>query len=136
MKQYKERITNKYKNLQGKPIRNIQGVKHKYNMYRYVYKINLTQKFDYKRKEVDKELLHSAFIDKPYIGLEGREYTMLINNVVYYLNLSFNVPSTQQYKEGMLYKSLNEESYGSLSKELFYTLQHISKYVHKIQVTL
>ena len=46
MKQYKERITNKYKNLQDKPIRNIQGVKHKGNMYRYVYKINLTQKFD------------------------------------------------------------------------------------------
>ena len=91
MKQHKERITNK----------------HKYNTYRYVYKINLTQKFDYKCKEVDKELLHNTFIDKPYIGLEGREYTMLINNVVYYLNLAFNVPSTQQYKEGMLYKSLN-----------------------------
>ena len=120
MKQHKERITNK----------------HKYNTYRYVYKINLTQKFDYKCKEVDKELLHNTFIDKPYIGLEGREYTMLINNVVYYLNLAFNVPSTQQYKEGMLYKSLNEENYGSLSKELFYTLQHINRYVHKIQVTL
>ena len=136
MKQHKERIRNKYKNLQYKPMSNIQSTKHSKIMYRYVYKINITPTINYKRKEVEKELLHNTFIDKPYEGLEGEVYSMLVNNIVYYLDLTINVPAKQEYKEGIVYRKLNESTYNVIGKDTFYVLQHINKYVHKIKVTI